>query len=247
MKEPLTLNPTDLFSFLARPEPAVLFLSVHPAHRFNCLLCQCYGEEGGAEVAFGQLHLHELVASRGPALSFLHGELLACGVATPIAVPPGYYLFQHSRLLAWNAGLPAAADVKRIIRDSLLGAALSLLTRNLSIVATALRTAAEAAAAEGVAMQFRRAVAMHREDPQRESNRHETTRDDLASAYRVLQVDPGASDEEVSRAWRVLQQKFHPDRGASDPEEFDRLSRRCVEINRARDIIRNHRRRAAAG
>jgi DnaJ like chaperone protein len=102
-----------------------------------------------------------------------------------------------------------------------------------------------------VAVHFRQAAEASREQPRRESAYTQTTSDDLAHAYRVLQIEPTASDEEVNLAWRRLQRKFHPDRAARDPEEFDRLSRQCVEINRARDIIRSYRRhaqgRAAAG
>lgn len=251
MNEPLQLDPTGFFDFIARPEFVVLFLSVHPAHRFNHLLCECLVEEEGTGVAFGQLPLLDLFESASPALSFLHGEILACGASVPLAVPPGYYLFQQGQMLAWDSGLPSAADAKRIIRGSMLGAVFTLFTRNLSFVGMALRSAAEEAAAARMAFRFRRAAAAHRENPRRASERTEAAPDDLTSAYRVLQVDPTASDEEVNRAWRALQRKFHPDRAASDPDEFDRLSRRCVEINLARDTIQNHRRqsrrRAAAG
>ena len=251
MTEPLQLDPTEFFDFIARPEPTVLFLSIHPAHRFNRLLCEHFDKVEDAQIAFGQLPLLDLFESASPALSFLHSEILACGASVPLAVPPGYYLFQESRMLAWDYGLPLAADAKRIIRGSLLGAAISLFTRNLRFVGIALRSASEAAAVERMTLYFRGAAAAYRDNPRRASAYTETTIDELASAYRVLQVEPTASDKEVNRAWRVLQKQFHPDRAAQNPEEFDRLSRHCVEINRARDIIRKHRRRtqrhAAAG
>ena len=143
MDEPLQLNSMGFFDFIARSELVVLFLSVHPAHRFNHLLCERFAEEKGTEVAFGQLHLLELFASATPALSFLRGEIIECGAPVPLAVPPGYYLFQHGHMLAWDSGLPSTVDVKRIIRGSMLGAVFSLFARNLSFVGMALRHAAE--------------------------------------------------------------------------------------------------------
>lgn len=249
MNEPLQLDAAELVDFLVRPGPAVLFLSALPAHPFNRHLCEHFQEEGGTQLRFGESSLLDLIASPQAAIAFLHHEIQACGASVPIAVPPGYYLFQAGRMIAWDAGLPSSSDVKRILRDSLPGAALSLLTRNLAHVRGALRFAAESAAAERLALHFRRAAADRREDPQRESADRRTPEDDLTHAYRVLGLDPTASDDEVQRAWRALQQRYHPDRAAQDPQEFERLSRLCVEINRARDAIRRdrrHRRRHAA-
>ena len=242
MNKPIQLDPADVVNFITRPEPAVLFLSIDTAHRFNHSLCEHFAEDEGIAVAFGELPLLDLFDSANPALAFLHGEIRASGASVPIAVPPGYYLFHRGQMLAWDLGLPFAADAKRIIRGSMLGAALSLLTKNWRFVGMALLSATEEAAAERTASRFRRAAAAHRENPWRTSERTETTTEELASAYHVLGVDPTASDEEVTRAWRSLQQKFHPDRAAHDPGGFDRLTRRCVEINRARQIIKNHRR-----
>lgn len=242
MNEPLQLDAAELVDFLVRPEPAVLFLSALPAHPFNRHLYAHFEEDGGAQIRFGESSLLDLIASPHAALAFLHHEIRASGVSVPIAVPPGYYLFQGGRMITWDAGLPSSSDVKRILRDSLSGAALSLLTRNLAHIRRALRFAAESAAAERLALHFRRAAADQREDPDRESADRRPPEDDLTHAYRVLGVEPTASDDEVQRAWRALQQRYHPDRAAQDPQEFERLSRLCVEINRARDTIRRHRR-----
>jgi len=239
MNEPLSLEPKEFFDFIDRPEPAVLFLSVHSSHSFNPQLCECFDDE---QVAFGRLPLLDLIDSVRPALSFLRGQIVACGESVPMAVPPGYYLFQHGQMLAWDSGLPEAGDGKRIVRGSLVGAAISLFTRNLVFVGMAIRFAVEKAAAERVAFRFRRAAAANRENPRQSSKNTEHLNEDLARAYQVLRVRPTASDEEVNQAWRKLMQKYHPDRAARDAEEFERRSRLCVEFNRARDTIRNHRR-----
>ncbi len=53
--------------------------------------------------------------------------------------------------------------------------------------------------------------------------------------YRILGLNPGASDEEVKRAYRALAKKYHPDRNPGDKE----AARRMQEINAAYDQIKN--------
>ena len=243
MSQTPELDQASFFDFIAQPGPAVLFLSVHPAHPFLYQLRTYFEKEAEIDVSFGQLSLMGLVESGSPVLTYLHGAILSNGVSVPFPIPPGYYLFQEGRMLAWESGLPTRDDTGRIFRGSLLGAIFSLYTRDPSFVGEALLAAATDAAAARVASRFRQAAAAFREQPRRESAYTQTTGDDLTRAYRLLQIEPTASDEEVNRAWRRLIQRFHPDRAARDPEEFDRLSRQCIEINRARDIIRAHRRR----
>jgi DnaJ-domain-containing protein 1 len=48
-------------------------------------------------------------------------------------------------------------------------------------------------------------------------------------AYAVLGLEPGASDEEVSRAHRQMMKKFHPDQGGS--------TYLASRINEAKDIV----------
>ncbi len=252
MNESIQLDASNFFDFITQPEPVVLFLSIHPVHRFNQLLCDHFHQiEGCQQVRFGQLPLLDLFGSDNPALSYLHSEIIASGTSVPIAIPPGYYLFKQGQLLAWDSGLPATTDVKKIISGSWLGTAIALITRNLLYAGIALRSAAEKATAERVAFHFQRATFKQRENPRQKSHQSETSSDELADAYRVLKVDPTASDDEINQAWRTMLQKFHPDRAARNPDEFDRMSRLCVEINRARDIIRKHRKhrhkRSAAG
>jgi curved DNA-binding protein CbpA len=54
-------------------------------------------------------------------------------------------------------------------------------------------------------------------------------------------VLPTATDREIHEAWRKRRKQNHPDHAAQDPAEFARRSRFSAEINRARDIIENHR------
>lgn len=53
--------------------------------------------------------------------------------------------------------------------------------------------------------------------------------------YKVLGLSPGASDEEVKRAYRALAKKYHPDRNPGDKE----AARKMQEVNAAYDQIKN--------
>lgn len=54
--------------------------------------------------------------------------------------------------------------------------------------------------------------------------------------YRVLGVDPSASDEEIKKAYRELARKYHPDNYQNNPLA-DLAEEKMKEINEAYDII----------
>lgn len=54
--------------------------------------------------------------------------------------------------------------------------------------------------------------------------------------YKVLGVDPGASDEEVKKAYRDLARKYHPDNYQNNPLA-DLAEEKMKEINEAYDTI----------
>ena len=149
-------------------------------------------------------------------------------------------------MLAWDSGLPTAADAKVVARSALLGAIWSGLTRNVSFLAQALRLAADEAAAQRMAVAFHAAaVAAEQPRARRPSASSRITDDELLRAYQMLGVPPTATDQEVQEAWRRRRVEMHPDSAARDPAEFERRSRASVELNRARDIIFAHRGRTA--
>ena len=53
--------------------------------------------------------------------------------------------------------------------------------------------------------------------------------------YSILGLKPGASDEEVKRAYRQLAKKYHPDMNPGDPYAAQKMN----EINAAYDQIKN--------
>ncbi len=61
--------------------------------------------------------------------------------------------------------------------------------------------------------------------------------------YRVLGVDPNASDAAIKRRWRELARELHPDR-AANPEDAARMTRRMARVTAAYDLLRDPGRRA---
>jgi curved DNA-binding protein CbpA len=61
--------------------------------------------------------------------------------------------------------------------------------------------------------------------------------------YRVLDVDPAATDAAIKRRWRELANEHHPDR-ATTTAEAQTLTRRMARINAAYDLLRDPDRRA---
>lgn len=63
------------------------------------------------------------------------------------------------------------------------------------------------------------------------------------SAYEVLRVRPGASWEEITTAYRLLVQQYHPDKVANLASEFREVAeRRMKEINAAYEELRRRNR-----
>lgn len=58
----------------------------------------------------------------------------------------------------------------------------------------------------------------------------------ITDPYKVLGVDRNASDEEVTKAYRKLAKKYHPDLNPGDEAAAQKMS----EINAAYDMIKNH-------
>jgi hypothetical protein len=245
--EPKRLNEASFFEFVADRAPRVVFLSCHRVHTFSDALPERLRDAGVEAVSFGSLTLFELFHQQS-VLEFLARS--KAGIAAPYpGVLPGYYLFFESELLAYDAGMPARADVNHLLRGAALGAVLYGTTGRPAHILSSLVGAANGAVSQRLARDFAQAVAARGSGPrQAESNPSNPSESELHWAYRTLGVEPNASDAEVNQAWRKLRATHHPDHAGADAEEFARRSLRSRELNHARDLIfayRTGQRRAA--
>jgi len=58
--------------------------------------------------------------------------------------------------------------------------------------------------------------------------------------YRTLELEPGASYEEVRRSYRRLVAKYHPDRYASDPAKYEAATEVARKITLAHEGLKLH-------
>lgn len=63
--------------------------------------------------------------------------------------------------------------------------------------------------------------------------------------YKILNVSPDASDEEVKKAYRTLARKYHPDNYADNPLA-DLAQEKMKEVNEAYELIQKQRRSSAS-
>ena len=249
MSEPIALDDETFFEFITRPGLSVVFVSVHPLHVFNPVSQRLLEGQVGVDVSFGSIDMRRLLVSQSRVLSFLHHSLAGLRGPSRYGALPGYWLFGDGRLLAYDAGLPSFEDAKPIAGGTLLGLAWSSVTQKVVSLGKALQGAANEAAGRRLARLFLKAALEYRDDPRAAAGPAASGGpDELSWAYRLLGVSPDATDAEVNAAWRRLRMENHPDLAANDPEEFARRSQVSVQLNRARDVILEHRgrtRRAA--
>ena len=62
---------------------------------------------------------------------------------------------------------------------------------------------------------------------------------ELGEAYKVLELTPGANEEAVRDARKLLAKVWHPDRHANDPELEKRAQHKLADINTAFEAIRD--------
>ena len=58
--------------------------------------------------------------------------------------------------------------------------------------------------------------------------------------YSALDLKPGASFDDVKRAYRELAKVWHPDRFGNDKKLLDRANSKLGEINAAYERLKNH-------
>jgi hypothetical protein len=238
--EPTPLDAAHIFEFIRGSELAVIFVSVHRLHTFNrALLQQLESEFTG--IGIGTIDLGGLLVSGPSVMRFLHQGLRALDAPSAVGVLPGYYLCRNGVIVAWNGGLPAFDDAAALARSALLGAAWAGISHEIRFIREALLTAADQVAAERIMLVFRLAAAGERARAHASADVDPPVVDELFWAYQTLGVLPTATDREVQEAWRRRRMETHPDHAGGDPAEFERRGRLSRDINRARDIIVNHR------
>lgn len=85
---------------------------------------------------------------------------------------------------------------------------------------------------------FRRGLRGEAEPPPKPSR--ERLLQQVSEWYANLEVEPGADLDEVERAWKALQRRYHPDLHSGDPETARRATELIQQINEAYAGLRRH-------
>lgn len=64
-------------------------------------------------------------------------------------------------------------------------------------------------------------------------------RKEIMDPYRVLGVAPGASEEEIKRAYKTLSKKYHPDANMNNPNK-EAYEEKFKEVQQAYDMLMKH-------
>ena len=67
-----------------------------------------------------------------------------------------------------------------------------------------------------------------------------TTKRKLAQCYANLELSPGATVDEIHKAWRKLILKYHPDRYPGDKAKMERATRITQIINESYNTLLDH-------
>ena len=60
------------------------------------------------------------------------------------------------------------------------------------------------------------------------------------SAYKILEIDPNSSIEEIKKAYRVMVKKYHPDKlQTKDPYLLKGAEEKFIKVQEAYEILKN--------
>ena len=62
------------------------------------------------------------------------------------------------------------------------------------------------------------------------------------NAYKILEIEPSATDQEVKKAYRTMAKKYHPDKVISENEAIKKgAEEKFKEVQKAYEIIQQER------
>ena len=67
-------------------------------------------------------------------------------------------------------------------------------------------------------------------------------RTSIADAYKILEIEKGATDQEVKKAYRQMARKYHPDKNRNVGEEYQEMAKeKFIKVQEAYDQIKDAR------
>ena len=210
---------------------------------FSKMLKSQLEREFKESVSFGWISTQKLNYQSKAIREFIDVSLPKIGLTTGGAIYPGYYLFKDGILKAYH---PATIDLNKIDPHidgiaALFGVVAGLIVgvseKNTEKGFEVFFEAMEAPVSFKV-FQFFKEILGAKNSSYSQQRHQFVYNEEILNAYKLLQVSPSASDEEITKAWKKLQLKNHPD---LHPNDIDAKTKYCIEINNAYDLIKKYR------
>lgn len=237
------ISSSSFEKFINSRKLCVLFSYNGIGFGFNKYLKQQLEKKYKSLVATGTQDLSKVDYKSAKISDFVKTWIPNIGLPPTNSIYPGYYLFKDGVLVAYHPGTmdPKYADPKVDGFITLFNATVALL---IGIFEKDAKKGFQFFV-EGILATNGLKVFQFFEQSLKEKNsnysraKQQTVyEDELSKAYKILGVQPNASDEEIKRSWKRMIKEHHPDKSQKDKEARTKLS---AEINNAYQLIKTSR------
>ncbi|MFC0876974.1 J domain-containing protein [Saccharicrinis sp. FJH2] len=209
---------------------------------FNKILQLQFEQHYSDRISLGWINISEINYNEKIITEFVKSWIPDIGLQKTESVMPGYYLFKNGKLIAYH---PGTIDLSKInqqvhglsaIFSVIAGLVVGLVEKDFLKGVEAFLNTLEAPQAFKVFEFFKEALG----DAQSSSKQRQQSvfNEELDRAYKILGVSPDNTDEEIKKAWKKLQLKYHPDKSIENKDERTKI---IAEINNAYDLVKKSR------
>lgn len=239
------VNQNTLPQFISSRQICVLSAQTNFELGFNYILKTQLQHRFQDRINLGLMDLSKVDHNNRTINEFVKTWMPKIGLPPSNSIFPGYYLFKNGKLIAHHAGTIDRSEVDANLQGmaAIIGAITGLIVgiaeKDTWKGLEAFLKTMEAPQAFKVLTFFTQVLGEKNSSESRQ-RQEEVFSDELENAYKLLGVTPSATDEEIKKAWKSLQLKFHPDM-TQDSNEKERRTKLIAEINNARDLIKKTR------
>jgi hypothetical protein len=242
-QKPKEITALSLQTFLKSNVICVLKANAGIGNSFNQFLLQQLESDYPNQINVGWVDLKKLSYRSKIIQEFAKVWLPNIGLSNNDTILPGYYLFKKGKLIAFHPGTldlqnidPAMAKFT-LVSGSIAGLIVGLVERDGVKGLKTFLDILDMPTAFKVLDFFKQSLGSQNSTYSQYQQRV-VYEDELTKAYKLLDVSPGATDDEVKKAYRKAILKYHPDKDHNDKEGRTKMT---AEINNAYDLIKKER------